>query len=279
MSILPQIIKARICKHCKQEFVLASNVFSNHVRWCTERPKKEGVNSLSLAMREFHNKNSGEIKDFNVFCANSKCGVSFVVREREFKFPSKERYFCSRSCANRRIQTLEVNQKRSVSSRKTWEEKISQMTEEELNSLKNKTKCFTSQGERDLLALLQARLPEYEFTTGGSIAINKTMVQRDIFSKTCKIVIEYDGPWHFVSITGEANLKKKQYKDGLLNAWCIENNYRLIRVSPFDFKKFPELFDNLVDLITNNSDLYQEMYNDSLNKDVRYVLRNITNTW
>lgn len=274
MAKLPQILKPRICKHCKETITLTSNVFSNHVKHCKVRLGSRNYVNNAAANRASQDRRHGEVKSFKVCCANTQCNKFFEIQEREFKFPSKEKYFCSRSCANRRQPTAESNLARSVASKNSWTERISKMTESELEIFKNKSNCFTSQGERDLLNLLQTALPMYGFTSGGSVKIDNTLVQRDIISKTNKIVIEYDGPWHFIPITGEENLKKKQYKDQLLNRWCFENNVRLIRVSPFNFKKFSNIFNKLVNLITNSSDLYSEMYNDNLNKDIRYTLRN-----
>ncbi len=49
------------------------------------------------------NKRFGELKSFNVLC--KKCGKEFEVEEREKLFPSKENYYCSRSCANSRTHS------------------------------------------------------------------------------------------------------------------------------------------------------------------------------
>ena len=46
------------------------------------------------------NKRYGVFKNFEVIC--NKCGGKFFVNEREKLFPKKEKYFCSRSCANSR---------------------------------------------------------------------------------------------------------------------------------------------------------------------------------
>lgn len=51
----------------------------------------------------------GDIKIFNVKC--EICDINFNVKEREKKFPEKEKYFCSRSCANTRKHTTETKKK------------------------------------------------------------------------------------------------------------------------------------------------------------------------
>src|SRR5690606_30934409 len=53
----------------------------------------------------------GEKKEFKVCC--KKCNTPFTVIEREKNFPSKEKYFCSRSCANRNFRKLESKIKTS----------------------------------------------------------------------------------------------------------------------------------------------------------------------
>ena len=49
---------------------------------------------------------NGYIKTYKVICF--KCGKEFEVKEREKTFPNKEKYFCSRSCANTRHPTEET---------------------------------------------------------------------------------------------------------------------------------------------------------------------------
>jgi hypothetical protein len=55
----------------------------------------------------------GPIKEFVVSCF--KCNTSLHVLEREKKFPAKEKYFCSRSCANSHVVTEEHKKKTSES--------------------------------------------------------------------------------------------------------------------------------------------------------------------
>jgi hypothetical protein len=48
----------------------------------------------------YFNETLGEVKRFHVRCYH--CDNDMYVDERESKFPSKDKYFCSRSCANTR---------------------------------------------------------------------------------------------------------------------------------------------------------------------------------
>lgn len=55
------------------------------------------------------NKIYGEIKEFKVKCNCCNCDVS--IQEREKLFPKKEKYFCSKSCANKRKHSKETKEK------------------------------------------------------------------------------------------------------------------------------------------------------------------------
>ena len=58
---------------------------------------------------ERENKKYGELKSFNVLC--NKCGKEFEIQEREKFFPMKDKYYCSRSCANSRSHSEETKDK------------------------------------------------------------------------------------------------------------------------------------------------------------------------
>lgn len=53
----------------------------------------------------------GGIKTFQVHC--NTCDIVFSIEERENKFPMKDRYWCSRSCANTHI--ISDDQKKAIS--------------------------------------------------------------------------------------------------------------------------------------------------------------------
>ena len=105
----------RICPHCNKEFDCNCKVFANHVRWCSENPNRKNIagekfrNRLSEALNKANDEKLGIIKDFTVVC--STCGKEFVVQEREKQFPKKDKYFCSRSCANKRERPQDVKDK------------------------------------------------------------------------------------------------------------------------------------------------------------------------
>jgi len=84
------------CKHCNKKFDYnTTSEKANHSRWCNKNPNRG--NNSHLSVRGIINK-FGEKKTFEVTCQS--CSKQFDVIEREKLFPSKEKYFCSRSCAN-----------------------------------------------------------------------------------------------------------------------------------------------------------------------------------
>jgi hypothetical protein len=84
------------CKHCNKKFGYnTTSEKANHSRWCDKNPSRG--NGSHLFVRGIVNK-FGELKQFEVTCG--WCSKIFSVTEREKLFPKKERYFCTRSCAN-----------------------------------------------------------------------------------------------------------------------------------------------------------------------------------
>jgi hypothetical protein len=74
---------------------------------------EEYLNNLKLGQKFRFNNKLGELKNFNVICF--KCKTPFIVEERESKFPSREKYYCSRSCANSR----EVSEEQKIKTSET----------------------------------------------------------------------------------------------------------------------------------------------------------------
>ena len=82
------------CKHCENEFDFTSRTeMGNHTRWCEKNPKRNNWNSAQASINQY-----GSIREYEVICEN--CENLFVVEEREKLFPQREKYYCSRSCAN-----------------------------------------------------------------------------------------------------------------------------------------------------------------------------------
>jgi hypothetical protein len=76
---------------------------------------KEFITKLKQSISQKNDTRLGEFKNFLVNCF--KCKKVFSVLERELQFPLKEKYFCTRVCANSR--TITDDQKKKVSSKLT----------------------------------------------------------------------------------------------------------------------------------------------------------------
>lgn len=110
-----------VCPHCGEHLLMNKRSFANHVRWCKKNPKYEEIKKgtiekLKLVAEQNLINERGKLKKFKVICA--KCGKEFEVEEREKDFPSKEKYYCSKSCANSHERTEESRKKTSESLKK-----------------------------------------------------------------------------------------------------------------------------------------------------------------
>ena len=113
----------RTCPHCHQTFQnISGRTFSNHVRWCKENPDKDRLSGKKICEKQkesrlrYLDRHDGKLRSFTVIC--DSCGKQFEVMERERKFPSRNKYFCSRSCSNKRKYSIEQIQSRSETRKK-----------------------------------------------------------------------------------------------------------------------------------------------------------------
>lgn len=104
----------KYCPHCKLDLTgLSITAIGNHIKWCKAHINKEYQIQIKSKMRENALQQAitryGAIQQYSVNCY--KCNKEFVVEERQKVFPSKERYYCSRSCANSRQRTTQIKDK------------------------------------------------------------------------------------------------------------------------------------------------------------------------
>lgn len=125
-----------------------------------------------------------------------------------------------------------------------------------IDSSESKKKIFSSKGERELIELIKDRFPNIKWSSGGGTNIGKDLNDNivrkahDLYSKELKLIIEYDGMYHFKDIYG--NLSLVQFKDKLLEEYCIINGWKLIRVNEKTYHKMKwEIIDKIVDMINN----------------------------
>lgn len=89
-----------ICKHCGNAFDYERTTEkANHARHCEFNPKKkESYSNISASLKRSYEDRLGPKVEFDVEC--QCCGSEFQVKEFEKQHPLKDKYFCSRSCAN-----------------------------------------------------------------------------------------------------------------------------------------------------------------------------------
>jgi len=229
-------VKDRICKWCNAEFKnCAGSEFANHVRWCKKNPYLD-IQAIKMNGRrsaEISNSNTHGVKQY-YFVQCNYCFDYFVIERREKTFLKKRKFFCSPTCRNTRIHSEETKNKIRNSICKNgrtltensifwWKDSVY------VKKVLDHSPCFSSKGERELRDWFISSFPNEEWTYGGPLKYeNISGIIRDLYSKKLKINIEYDGIWHFEDIVGQ--LESKQMKDQALESWCIENNWRLIRI-------------------------------------------------
>jgi hypothetical protein len=88
------------CKYCKKDFNYERlTEKANHSKYCSDNPKSKLIKEeqRKRSKKNITNKFGNNV-EFQVEC--NKCKSKFLVSERENLFPQKEKYFCSRKCAN-----------------------------------------------------------------------------------------------------------------------------------------------------------------------------------
>lgn len=107
-----------ICPYCKEHLLMNKRSFANHVRWCKKNPMYEEIRKSTISKIKQKNverrlNKRGELKIFVVKC--DRCGCEFEIQEYEKNFPTKEKYYCSESCAKSHKKTEETKKKISES--------------------------------------------------------------------------------------------------------------------------------------------------------------------
>jgi hypothetical protein len=209
----------KTCVECNLSFE-NPKVYANHMRWKHVGNKETFSKNLSKSILAIKAEEKGEMIEVDAIC--EKCEQTFAFKTYEKK--PKHKRFCSIQCSNSRTHSNETKAKiantLSSSIKKKWENGDYDSVE---------YKYFSSKAERSILLYLKETYPDDEWTSGGAMKIENEIIVRDMYSTKLKTCIEYDGIWHFKDIHGQLETKKK--KDDILNKWCIENGWRIIRIS------------------------------------------------
>jgi hypothetical protein len=90
---------------------------------CQNKVQWKGKKKSELQIEQMKLTNSKKWKFFNVNCY--KCERDFEIKEYNVDTPKKEKYFCSRSCANSRSWSEDDKLKRSIVAKNSEKVKIS----------------------------------------------------------------------------------------------------------------------------------------------------------
>ncbi len=229
------------------------------------------------------NKKYGKYKSFTVKCAS--CGKEFKVNEREQLFPKKEKYYCSRSCANRRIHSEETKKKISNSVKTYYkpyrhndvEIKCKEcgkvlivkyrMGKQQFCSKSCSTKWknkHIQMGHLGGIASAKSRVVrsknEIYFSELCKKKFKKVLTNKSIFNgwdadvivEDLKIAILWNGKWHYEKITKQHSVKQVQNRDKIKIKEIIKKGYipYIIKDMGKANKKFVEKeFDKFIEFI------------------------------
>ncbi len=224
------------CELCSLEYKKFQDK-ANHVRWHHIGIKDSTKKKISEVSKLTIEKKYGKIIKDKHKCCNPRCSNILDIEYREYR--KKEKYYCSRSCSNSR-GSMSDEMKKNISNKvkKKWEEGIF----DNLNFLKGNT-FFSSKNERKIVDYFLKTYPGDLWKSGGGLKYEGIRISRDLYSDKLKTCFEYDGIWHFKDIKGQLENKKKV--DRILEEWCIENDYRLIRIQEDFFINMEQIEDLL----------------------------------
>lgn len=113
---------------------------------------------------------------------------------------------------------------------------------------------FNSKGERQLKKVIEQKFPQYKWQTGGGFKLTDNIVKSlDIYCRELKLIIEYDGVYHFREVFG--NFEEVVKKDEALELFCENHGWKLIRVNEATYKNYEEILTMLFGLINNVSSI------------------------
>ncbi len=189
------------------------------------------------------NKKFGQYRQFLVTC--NKCDVEFEVIEREKRFPKKDKYYCSRRCANSRIWSDDDKLKKSIPLRNrfrverinskclycgdSFEHRISvnrkfcsiKCSNTFLN--KNNKEKARKGGRKSAQVQAENRRSKNEIHFANlckdhfkSVRTNEAIFKgwdADVIIDDIKVAILWNGKWHYEKITEKHSVKQVQNRD------------------------------------------------------------------
>ena len=246
-------IVENVCPYCNEHFMMNKRSFANHVRWCKSNPRYEEIrgNTIKKCIDKSklrYDKELGEIKEFTVKCANPKCGKEFMVKEREKQFPSKEKYYCCRSCANSREKSLD-SKKKTSESLKAYMRSINRKPSEDIflegRVCQNCGKVFHSRKIKQTFCCNKCgaeyrNRKHYEALLDGCTDVERIKLIQDIYRKQCNFKFAlnaYPDEFEFALITENGWYKAKNHGDNLKGVsrdhmFSVNDGFRL-KIDPY----------------------------------------------
>lgn len=249
-----------ICEECGEEFQ-SHSLKANHIRW-KHRDQDGFDQKMSDIKKRFYKNKLGEIKDFRVVCKS--CNEEFIVKEREFKFPMKDKYFCCVSCANKYSSSFK--NPLSEDKRKIISDKIKEFWKDPEYAKKRMNNKFSSKGEREIRKILKERYGSKSVSSHRKIEMNNIKKAVDLTIKEKNIIIEYDGIWHFDRTIHERFGNPKKYfevieKDKMVKEYCKLNSIRLLRIGDKYYQNNKrKALTEIICFIEDLDLLFQELY-------------------
>ena len=219
-----------ICPHCELAFESHSKK-ANHIRW-HHTDTSQGIQRI----KEAKQKRKGDLIETSREC--KKCSKPFTVQHYSNLKRIPVNQYCSRSCANSKVQSESTKLKKGEKIRNHWKKGTYDNSQQQKLQT---NKIFSSKIERLIVKHFKETYPNDEWKSGGGLKINQERISRDLYSDKLKVCFEYDGVWHFKDIHGQ--LSYKQNKDTILEEWCLEKGYRLIRVDEDSYKDITQIED------------------------------------
>jgi hypothetical protein len=232
-------------------------------------------------------KKYGLYKDFTISC--SRCNNQFIITEREKLHPTKDRYFCSLSCANKRVLTVEIKNKISKSLSKNGTNIITKNCK---NCYKEFSVIYGKRGQktcsRACNITLRNRVENLASKAGLASVQSQTNIKRSkneiLFFELCKnyfnnilhnkpmfngwdadiilldekIAILWNGKWHYEKITQKHSVEQVQNRDKIKVNEILKYGFKPYIIK--DMGKYSKKF-------VNNE---FEKLKDSLNKKPQY---------
>ena len=261
----------------------------NKCIYCGKRTGNKKFCSIScqnkLQGAERADKKYGEIKEFIVKC--SKCKKEIVVKEREFLFPKKEKYYCDNKCANSRNHSEETKEKISKSLYKKNKSEFKKIEITCKNCGKNLEVKFWKRHQLFCsrhCVMIWRNLNENIAQKGGLASVvsqskNKRSKNEIYFAELCKqnfnkvltnepmfngwdadVIIEdvkiavlWNGKWHYKKIKKEHSVEQVQNRDKIKIKEIEERGYKVYVIKDMGkYKKefVEEEFNKFLEIVT-----------------------------